>query len=85
MKDAFQNSFAGVHQDTYWDLAIPWHDGTLIGCFESYNLMHVVTTDNKLLGTVEYRPGISVLACKFSNISPPLFVRSNFFEIITQF
>ena len=29
MKDAFQNSFAGVHQDTYWDLAIPWYDGTL--------------------------------------------------------
>lgn len=66
MKDAFQNSFAGVHQDTYWDLAIPWHDGTLIGCFESYNLIHVTATGNELLNTVTYCPGISILECKFS-------------------
>lgn len=67
MKDAFQNSFVGVHQDTYWDLAIPWFDGTLIGCFESYNLMHVATDDNKLLDTIEYCPGVSVLGCKFNS------------------
>lgn len=65
MKDAFRNSFAGVHQDTYWDLAIPWWDGTLIGCFESYNLMHIAAANNKLLGAIEYRPGISILNCKF--------------------
>jgi len=65
MKDAFQNSFAGVHQDTYWDLAIPWYDGTLIGCFESYNLMHVATDDNELLDMIKYCPGISTLGCKF--------------------
>ena len=65
MKDAFRNSFAVVHQDTYWDLAIPWWDGTLIGCFESYNLMHIAAANNKLLGAIEYRPGISILNCKF--------------------
>ena len=68
MKNAFQNSFAGVHQDTYWDFSIPWCDGTLIGCFESYNLKYVVTTDNKLLGAVEYRPGTSILRCQFNAI-----------------
>ena len=67
MKDAFQNSFAGVHQDTYWDLTIPWCDETLIGCFESYNLIHVAMGDNKLLSATEYCPGISVLGC---NIQP---------------
>lgn len=69
MKDAFQNSFAGVHPDTYWDLAIPWYDGTLIGCFESYNLMHVTTVNNELLNTIEYCPGISVLGCKFNHMN----------------
>ena len=68
MKDAFQNSFIGVHQDTYWDLAIPWCDGTLIGCFESYNLMHVTTANNALLDAIEYCPGISVLSCEFNGI-----------------
>ena len=68
MKDAFQNSFIGVHQDTYWDLAIPWQDGTLIGCFESYNLMHVITANNALLDAIEYCPGISVLSCEFNGI-----------------
>lgn len=68
MKDAFQNSFAEVHQDTYWDLAIPWYDGTLIGCFESYNLIHVITVNNKLLDEINHRPGISILSCKFDNI-----------------
>lgn len=68
MKDTFQDSFAGVHQDTYWDLAVPWRDGTLIGCFESYNLMHVTAVDNELLDAVEYYPGISVIGCKFFNI-----------------
>lgn len=68
MKDTFQNSFAGVHQDTYWDLAVPWWDGSLIGCFESYNLMHVTAVDNELLDAVEYYPGISVIGCKFFNI-----------------
>lgn len=70
MKDAFQNSFAGVHQDTYWDLAVPWWDGTLIGCHESYNLMHLTSSDNELLDTVEYCPGISALRCKFNGIYP---------------
>lgn len=68
MKDAFQDSFVGVHQDAYWDLAIPWYDGTLIGCFESYNLMHVTAGDNRLLDAIEYCPGISVFGCKFNNI-----------------
>lgn len=68
MKDAFQNSFAGVHQDTYWDLAIPWWDGTMIGCFESYSLIHISAGDNELLDTVGYCPGISVLGCQFNNI-----------------
>ena len=68
MKDAFQNLFVGVHQDTYWDLAIPWWDGTLIGCFESYNLIHVATIYNRLLDIVEYSPGISILGCKFKSI-----------------
>ena len=68
MRDAFRDSFVGVHQDTYWDLAIPWWDGTLIGWFKSFNLMHVVATDNKLLGAVEYSPGISALGCKFNNV-----------------
>ena len=67
MKDAFQNSFAGVHQDTYWDLAIPWYDGTLIGCFESYNLLHIRAMDNLLLGRDIYNPGISILNCNFRN------------------
>ena len=61
MKDTFQNSFAGVHQDTYWDLAIPWYDRTLIGCFESYSLIHVATANNVLLDAIEYCPGSSVL------------------------
>ena len=63
MQDAFQNSFIGVHQDTYWDLAIPWRDGTLIGCFDSYNLMHDATVANQLLDTIESCPDISVLGC----------------------
>ena len=66
MKDAFQNSFAGVHQDTYWDLAVPWWDGTLIGCFESYNLMHISADKNSLRDAIEYDSGISILGCKFS-------------------
>lgn len=65
MKDAFQSSFAGVQQDTYWDLAIPWYDGTLIGCFESYNLIHLSATRNELLDTIESCPGVSVLGCNF--------------------
>ena len=66
MKDAFQNSFANVHQDTYWDLAIPWWDGTLVGCFGFYNLVHVAVADNELLNAFEYCPGIAVLSCNFS-------------------
>jgi len=69
MKDAFQNCFAGVHQDTYWDLAIPWHDGTLIGCFESYNLIHLSATRNELLDTIESCPGVSILGCSFQSPS----------------
>ena len=68
MKEAFQNCFAGVHQDTYWDLAIPWWDGTLIGCYESYNLMHVATDDNELLDTVEYCSGMSRTGCNLNTI-----------------
>lgn len=68
MKDAFENSFTSVHQHTYWDLAIPWWDGTLIGCFESYKLMHVVAADNKLLDAIEYYPGISIFGCKFYDV-----------------
>lgn len=60
MKDAFQDSFVGVHQDTYWDLAIPWWDGTLIGCFESYSLIHIAAANNALLDAIEYGPGISI-------------------------
>ena len=67
MKHTFQNSFVGVHQDTYWDLAIPWWDGALIGCFECYSLMHLAVVDNELLDAVEYRPGISVMGCNFSS------------------
>lgn len=68
MKDAFQNCFASVHQDTYWDLAIPWYDGTLIGCFESYNLIHLSATCNELLDIIGYTPGISILQCRFKRI-----------------
>lgn len=68
IKATFQHSFSGVHHDTYWDLAVPWHDGTLIGCFESYRLMHVAKVDNKLLDSIEYCPGISILGCEFNNI-----------------
>lgn len=68
MREAFQKSFGGVHHDTYWDLAVPWYDGTLIGCFESYSLMHIAKADNKLLDSVEYCPGISIVGCNFNNI-----------------
>ena len=68
MKDVFQDSFIGVHQDTYWDLAIPWYDGTLIGCFESYNLMYIAIAGNDLLGGIKYSPGISILGCKLKSI-----------------
>lgn len=68
MQAAFQNSFTNVHPNTYWDLAIAWHDNTLIGCYEAYNLMHIAADDNKLLDTIEYYPGISIFGCKFKNI-----------------
>lgn len=68
MEEAFQHSFTGVHQDTYWDLATPWCDGTLIGCFESYNLTHVSVEHNQLLDAIEYYPGISILGCKFDRV-----------------
>jgi len=64
MKDTFRSSFTGVHRDTYWDLAIPWCDGSLIGCFESYKLTHVMVMDNKLLNAIEYCSGISMVNCK---------------------
>lgn len=64
MKDAFQSAFAGGYRDTYWDLAIPWFDRSLIGCFESYNVMHLAVVDNELLDSVEYCPGISALGVK---------------------
>ena len=61
MKNAFQNSFAGVHKDTYWGLAIPWYDETLIGCFKSYNLVHIGTFKNDYRDTIEYYSGISAI------------------------
>ena len=63
-----RNSFIGVHRDTYWDLAIPWWDGTVIGCYESYSLMHIATIDNELLDAIRYFPGISVFSDYFNNI-----------------
>lgn len=47
--------------------AIPWWDGTLIGCFESYNLMHIANADNNLLNAIDYFPGVSILGCKFDD------------------
>lgn len=68
LRDSFQNDFKDVHQDTYWSYAIPWHDGSLIGCFEGYNLTHVAASDNKLLDSIAYYPGISIFGCRFKGI-----------------
>ena len=68
MRQIFDQNFQDVHRDTYWDFAIPWSDGNLIGCFESYNLMRVTSSNNTLLDHVEYYPGISIAGCKFKGI-----------------
>lgn len=68
LRDTFQNDFRDVHQDTYWSYAVPWHDGSLVGCFEGYNLIGVAASDNRLLEPIEYFPGISIFGCRFRGI-----------------
>lgn len=51
----------------FWDFAVPQNSNTLLGCYESYNLISVNAADNMLLDTVEYFPGISIFGCNFSN------------------
>lgn len=66
--EVLRNCLACVYQDTCWNLAIPWCDGTLFGCFESYNLMYVISLNNELLDMVKYRPGLSIVGYNFRNV-----------------
>ena len=63
----FKKHTKNAHQNAFWDFAVPQNSNTLLGCYESYNLISVNAADNMLLDTVEYFPGISIFGCNFSN------------------
>ena len=63
----FKEHTKNAHQTAFWDFAVPQNSDTLLGCYESYNLISVNAEDNMLLDTVEYFPGISIFGCDFSN------------------
>lgn len=53
----------------YWDFAIPWVDGHLIGCYESFHLIGIDLKTGKLMEEIAYYPGISICSCNFKNVS----------------
>ena len=69
LRDILQKGFLEAPENAYWDFAIPWSDGNLIGCFEFYKLISVAASDNKLLGPIHYYPGISILGCSFKEVN----------------
>ena len=56
-----------VNDNAYWDFAIPWFSGELIGCYEFYNLITVNPESNELLDEIPYYPGISITKCSFND------------------
>lgn len=69
LEENFKKHTKNAHQNAFWDFAVPQNSNTLLGCYESYNLISVNAADNMLLDTVEYFPGISIFGCNFSNAS----------------
>ena len=69
LREILQKGFLEAPGGAYWDYAIPWSDGNLIGCFDSYHLTGVSALDNRLLDPIDYDPGISILGCSFRDVS----------------
>ena len=52
-------------KNAYWDYAVPMQNGSILGCYEFYNLQIVDSVNNKLLSQIEYTPGICITGCCF--------------------
>ena len=68
LREAMDTPLQEGPEGAYWDYAIPWHDGSLMGCYEFYRLARLRPSDNQLLEQIEYEPGISVIGCTFRHI-----------------
>ncbi len=61
--------------NAYWNYAIPYTQSTLIGCYESYNLVSIDLKTGEILHNIEYYPGVSIKRCSFANTKMDLDVK----------
>lgn len=54
--------------NAYWAFAIPWSNGNIVGCYESYILAEIDTKTGQLMKPIDYNPGVSIFGCSFKNI-----------------
>lgn len=54
--------------NAYWAFAIPWRNGNIVGCYESYILTEIDTKTGQLMEPIDYNPGVSIFGCSFKNI-----------------
>lgn len=67
LENGFEEHTKNANQNAFWDFVVPQNSETLLGCYESYNLISINAKDNQLLDTIDYYPGISIFDCDFSN------------------
>ncbi len=48
--------------------AIPWSNGNIVGCYESYILAEIDTNTGQLMKPIDYNPCVSIFGCSFKNI-----------------
>ncbi len=67
LKNGFKDNIGDENGNAYWDLAIPWNQDEIIGCFEAYRLATINLNTGKLNYEIKYYPGISICKCCFDN------------------
>lgn len=69
LKKDFNRNIGDDDGHAYWDFAIPWVDGNLIGCYGFFHLIGIDLITGKLTEEITYYPGISIYSCNFKNAS----------------
>lgn len=69
LENDFKRNIGDDDGHAYWDFAIPWCDGNLIGCYDLFHLIGIDLITGELMEEITYYPGISIYSCNFKNAS----------------